>query len=188
MEASTLVSTKTILLKHYYIRQGLLPKLRYRWHEKLCQILLHNPKSQRIKEARWQKIAWGITYIKLSLWSWVSICGDLLAERRWWLQLSNLKTCECSRWLKVLNRCEKAVISGLALLFFRRRAEHVVRGHGFKHRTQWVVLPSPNSGKRTQSSPLSLLFVCKSELIEFFFCRTHRVCSKLSEFSLLKQY
>ena len=40
--------------------------------------------------------------------------------------------------------------------------------HGFKHRAQWVFWPSPRSGERTQWVPLSLLFVCQSELNEFF--------------------
>ena len=39
--------------------------------------------------------------------------------------------------------------------------------HGFKHRTQWVFRGSLSSGDRTQWVPLSLLFVCQSELTEF---------------------
>ena len=39
--------------------------------------------------------------------------------------------------------------------------------YGLKHRAQWVVLPSPSSGERTRSVPLSLLFVWQSKLIEF---------------------
>ena len=60
---------------------------------------------------------------------------------------------------------------------FRRWAEYGFGEHGFKHRAQWVFLPSPSSGERAQWVPLSLLFVWQSELTEFS-RRTHRVCPK----------
>ena len=49
-----------------------------------------------------------------------------------------------------------------------KRAEYGFREYGFKHRTQWVSWPSPSSREITQWVPLSLLFVCQSELTEFF--------------------
>ena len=39
--------------------------------------------------------------------------------------------------------------------------------YGFKHRTQWVFRGSLSSRERAQWVPLSLLFVCQSELTEF---------------------
>ena len=59
--------------------------------------------------------------------------------------------------------------------FRRKRAEYCFGEHGFKHRTQWVFRGSLSSGERTQRVPLSLLFVCQSELTEFF--------AELSEFA-----
>ena len=50
----------------------------------------------------------------------------------------------------------------------RKRAEYGFGEYGFKHRILRVFWPSPNSGERTQRVPLSLLFVCQSELTEFF--------------------
>ena len=49
----------------------------------------------------------------------------------------------------------------------RTRAEYSFGEYGFKHRAQWVFLPSPSSGERTQWVPLSLLLVFQSELTEF---------------------
>ena len=40
--------------------------------------------------------------------------------------------------------------------------------HGFKHRAQWALVPSPSSGERTQRVPLNLWFVCQRELTELF--------------------
>ena len=70
-----------------------------------------------------------------------------------------------STWLTIKMRPSK-----LAPLvsYIRKRAEYGFGEHGFKHRTQWVFWPSPSSGERTQWVPLSLLFVCQSELTEFF--------------------
>ena len=64
--------------------------------------------------------------------------------------------------------------------------------YGFKHRTQWVFLGSLSSGERTQWVPLGLLFVCQSELTEFF-AELTEFAAELSEFSspetvLSKQY
>ena len=42
----------------------------------------------------------------------------------------------------------------------RKRAEYGFGEYSFKHRTQWVFLPSPSFGQRTQWVPLSPLFVC----------------------------
>ena len=50
----------------------------------------------------------------------------------------------------------------------RKRAEYGFREYGFKHRTQGVYWGSLSSGERTQRVPLSLAFVCQSELTEFF--------------------
>ena len=50
----------------------------------------------------------------------------------------------------------------------RKRAEYGFGEYGFKHQTQWVFWGSLSSGERTQWVPLSLLFVCQSELTEFF--------------------
>ena len=50
----------------------------------------------------------------------------------------------------------------------RKRAEYAFGEHGFKHRAQWGFWPSPSSGERTQWVPLSLVFVCHSELTEFY--------------------
>ena len=47
--------------------------------------------------------------------------------------------------------------------------------------------PSPPSGERTQWVPLSLLFVCQSELTEFF-AELTEFAAELSEFSPLKRY
>ena len=60
----------------------------------------------------------------------------------------------------------------------------------FQHRTQCVFLPSPSSGQRTQWVPLSLLFVCQSELTEFSpnSPSLPQNSVRLSEFSSLKQY
>ena len=57
--------------------------------------------------------------------------------------------------------------------------------------SMWVFWPSPSSGERAQWVPLSLLFVCQSELA--FFCRAHRVYRRTqwvlsSETGLSKQY
>ena len=67
--------------------------------------------------------------------------------------------------------------------------------YGFKHRAQWVFWGSPSSRERAQWVPLGLLFVCQSELTEFFFRRALRVCRRtqwgsvrLSEFSSPRQY
>ena len=53
----------------------------------------------------------------------------------------------------------------------------------FKPRTQWVFLPSPSSGERTQWVPLSLLFVCQSELTEFC-AELTEFCAELTEFAV----
>ena len=76
-------------------------------------------------------------------------------------------------------------------LLFRKRAEYGLREYGFKHRTQWAFLGSLSSGERTQWVPLSLLFVCQSELTEFFSQSSPslpRNSVRLSEFSSPKQY
>ena len=59
--------------------------------------------------------------------------------------------------------------------YFRKRVEYGFGEYGFKHRTQWVFRGSLSSGEQTQWVPLSLLFVCQSELTEFF-AEPHRVC------------
>ena len=46
---------------------------------------------------------------------------------------------------------------------------------------------TPSSGERTQRVPLSLVFVCKSELIESF-AQLSEFAAELSEFSLPKLY
>ena len=56
-----------------------------------------------------------------------------------------------------------------------------------EHRAQWVFWSSPSSGDRTQWGPLSLLFVCQSELTEFF-AELTEFAAELSEFSLPRQY
>ena len=63
---------------------------------------------------------------------------------------------------------------------YRKWAEYGFGEHGFKHRTQWVFLPSPSSWERTQWVPLSLLVVCRSELAEFF-AELTEFAPKLSE-------
>ena len=72
-------------------------------------------------------------------------------------------------------------------LMARKRAEYGFGEYGFKHRTQWVFWGSLSSGERTQWVPLSLLFVCQSELTEFF-AELTEFALKLSEFSSPKQY
>ena len=62
----------------------------------------------------------------------------------------------------------------------RKRAEYGFGEYGFKHRTQWVFWGSLSSGERTQWVPLSLLFVCKRELTEFF-AELTEFAPKLSE-------
>ena len=47
-------------------------------------------------------------------------------------------------------------------------SEYGFREYGFKHRTQWAFWTSLSSMERAQWVPLSLLFVCHSELTEFF--------------------
>ena len=69
--------------------------------------------------------------------------------------------------------------NGLTSLF-RKRAEYGFGEHGFKHRTQWVFLGLLSSGERTQWVPLSLLFVCQSELTEFL-AELTEFAPKLSE-------
>ena len=69
----------------------------------------------------------------------------------------------------------------------RKRADYGFGEHGFKHRTQWVFRGSLSSGERAQWVPLSLLFVCQSELTEFF-AELTEFAVELSEFSLPKQY
>ena len=59
---------------------------------------------------------------------------------------------------------------------------------GFKHRALWVFWASTSSGGgQTQWVPLSLFFVCQSELTQFFSELTE-FAAELSEFSLPKQY
>ena len=62
----------------------------------------------------------------------------------------------------------------------RKRAEYGFGEYGFKHRAQWVFWPSPSSTERAQWVPLSLLFVCQSELTEFF-AELTEFAPKLSE-------
>ena len=69
----------------------------------------------------------------------------------------------------------------------RKRAEYGFGEYGFKHRTQWVFWGSLSSGERTQWVLLSLLFVCKRELTEFF-AELTEFAPKLTEFSSPKQY
>ena len=84
-------------------------------------------------------------------------------------------------------------LSRFFLLFFwetakgRRRAEYGFGEYGFKHRTQWVFRGSLSSRERTQWVPLSLLFVCQSELTEFF-AELTEFAAELSELSPPKQY
>ena len=69
----------------------------------------------------------------------------------------------------------------------RKRAEYGFGEYGFKHRTQRVFWGSLSFGERTQWVPLSLLFVCQSELTEFSAGLTD-FAAELSEFSPPKQY
>ena len=64
----------------------------------------------------------------------------------------------------------KSTVLGHILVLYvdRKRAEYGFGEYGFNHRTQWVFWPSPSAGARAQWVPLSLLFVCQSELTEFF--------------------
>ena len=64
----------------------------------------------------------------------------------------------------------------------QKRAEHGFGEYGFKHRAHWVFRGSLSSGERTQWVPLSLLFVCQSELTEFF-AELTEFAAELSEFS-----
>ena len=59
-------------------------------------------------------------------------------------------------------------------------AEYGFGEYGFKHRTQWALRGSLSSGEWTQWVPLSLLFVCQSELTEFF-AELTEFATKLSE-------
>ena len=68
----------------------------------------------------------------------------------------------------------------------QKRAEYGFGEYGFKHRTQWVFRGSLSSGERTQWVPLSLLFVCQTELTEFD-AELTEFAPKLSEFSSPKQ-
>ena len=77
----------------------------------------------------------------------------------------------------------------------RRRAEYGFGEHGFKHQAQQAPSPSPSSGEKVERVPLSLLFVCKSELTEFVaeltkFARTLSLPSSknLLSFSALQIY
>ena len=72
--------------------------------------------------------------------------------------------------------CPKNVLAP----FCRKRADYGFEEYGFRHQAQWAFWGSLSSGKRTQWVPLSLLFVCQSELIEFFAELTEFV-PKLSE-------
>ena len=67
----------------------------------------------------------------------------------------------------------------------RKRAEYGFGEYGFKHRTQWVFFGSLSSLPGTQWVPLSLLFVCKSELTEFL-AELTEFAAELSEFSLFR--
>ena len=80
-------------------------------------------------------------------------------------------------------------LSGPFPIPVRRRAEYGFREYGFKHRAQWVFWSSPSSGERAQWVPFSLLFVCQSELTEFFAELTELAVNsvRLSEFSSPKQ-
>ena len=63
---------------------------------------------------------------------------------------------------------------------FRKLAEYGVGEYGFKHWAQWVFWPSLSSAERAQWVPLSPLFVCQSELTEFF-AELTRFAVKLSK-------
>ena len=65
----------------------------------------------------------------------------------------------------------------------RKRAEYRFGEYGFK---QWVFGPSPSSWERIQWVPLGPLFVCQSDLTEFF-AELTKFAAELSEFSLRKQ-
>ena len=69
----------------------------------------------------------------------------------------------------------------------RKQAKYGFGEYGFEHRTQWVFRGSLSSGERTQWVPLSLLFVCQSELTEFL-AELTEFAAELSEFSPPKQY
>ena len=58
-----------------------------------------------------------------------------------------------------------------------KHAEYGFGEYGFTHRAQWVFWASLSSGERAQWVPLSLLFVCESELTELCFA-TLRVCRR----------
>ena len=74
-------------------------------------------------------------------------------------------------------------------LDFRRRAEHGFGEHSFKHKTQLVLGPRcVRYGERPQRVSLSLLFVRKSELTEFFAELTEVAAELSSEAVLSKQY
>ena len=78
-------------------------------------------------------------------------------------------------------------VAAISTFWDRKRAEYGFGEYGFKHRTQWVFRGSLSSGDRTQWVPLSLLFVCQSELTEFW-AELTEFAVKLSEFSSPKQY
>ena len=69
----------------------------------------------------------------------------------------------------------------------RKRAEYGFGEHGLKHRAQWVFWPSPSSGERAQWAPLSLLFVCQSELSKSFAELTDNSVSSLFRNSALER-
>ena len=86
------------------------------------------------------------------------------------------------------NRCKECK-HWLRITWFQSETAQAKYGFGedsFKHRTQWVSLRVPSSRERTQRVPLTLLFVCKSELTEFFAKLTEST-QKLSELSLPKR-
>ena len=62
----------------------------------------------------------------------------------------------------------------------RKRAEYSLGEYGFKHRAQWVFWGSLSSWARAWWFPLSLLFVCQSELTEFY-AELTEFAPKLSE-------
>ena len=161
--------------------------------------------SERLLSCSWS--GWGFPMILWWLWCtnrvfliWLTLPGPqpLIAQGG---SSERILSADCTSMCKrVANRqnaletiwgltcLNDARVSGLSLFSLhalisvatRKRAEYGFEEYGFKHRTQWVFWGSSSSGERTQWVPLSLLFVCQSELTEFF-AELTKFAPKLSE-------
>ena len=89
--------------------------------------------------------------------------AELFAPRR------DLWTLYCCHFCS--QSCCPPLSTGKRRIKSLKWAEYCFGEHGFKHRSQWVFLPSPSSGERAQWVPLSLFFVPE---------QTHRVSSQNS--------